>query len=155
MIRRATDADIPAVVAIYATCWRLAYGGIVPEADIATETAPDLERWHRIVAEERPGLFVAELDGRVVGWVRLIGVDLRSLHVDPDAQRLGVGAALLAHAHREIGPEIFLLCVVGNERARRFYEGQGWHAPSRAMIPIRGRDYPADRFVPPPARPAS
>lgn len=77
---------------------------------------------------------VAELDGRVVGLmvVRrafLFGDYLETLAVAPDAQRRGVGRALLTHAEtRAFGrSQNFFLCVSDfNAAGRAFYERCGY-----------------------------
>jgi phosphinothricin acetyltransferase len=67
-------------------------------------TVPEWEEWDAAhLAECR---FVAELDGKIAGWVALSPVSDRcvyggvaegSLYVDPRYQRRGVGSALLRH----------------------------------------------------------
>ena len=97
-IRLMTAADADAVLAIYAE-------GIAT-GDATFETrAPD---WPTFDAGHRPfGRFVAEADGRVVGWVALApysaravyaGVAWESVYVTAAAQGRGVGLALLQAA---------------------------------------------------------
>ncbi|HXC53977.1 MAG TPA: GNAT family N-acetyltransferase [Rhizomicrobium sp.] len=52
---------------------------------------------------------------------------IHCLYVDPDAQRLGVGRALVAHVRRLAGAPLTLKLDVPNRRAIRFYEATGWH----------------------------
>jgi len=58
-----------------------------------------------IRAEHAPRIDVAELDGRVVGMVRLELETLEDLFVEPDAIGTGVGAALFRHVARSVGPD--------------------------------------------------
>ncbi len=57
---------------------------------------------------------------------------LYALYVDPGAQGAGVGRALHDRALEELraagAREAVLWVLVGNERARRFYERLGWRA---------------------------
>jgi GNAT superfamily N-acetyltransferase len=80
--------------------------------------------------------FAAELRGRIVGCCTLIrrpyegrpGWQLRGMAVEPELQRSGIGAALLAEVDRFMQsqpPELVLWC---NARvpASRFYLKHGW-----------------------------
>lgn len=70
-------------------------------------------------------VWVAEVDGRVVGFAALTSDQLGQFYVHPDAQGRGVGSALLAKA-KERRPDGFTFWVFQeNERARRFYEARG------------------------------
>ena len=51
---------------------------------------------------------------------------IHCLYVDPDAQRLGVGRALVAQLRREVGGAADLKLDVPNRRAIAFYEATGW-----------------------------
>ncbi len=86
----------------------------------------------RIAAEreglwEYPGLFVAELDGRPVGFLACTEEELAWLYVDPAYMRQGIGRTLALHAMREF-PRIHAIEVLkGNEPARALYESLGFH----------------------------
>jgi ribosomal protein S18 acetylase RimI-like enzyme len=155
VIRRAGAADIPALGTIYRAAWIGAYSGIVPAESIKRVTAhPDAEL-SASIAGERPGLFVAEAaDGEVVGWVRLQGTLIKSLHVDPARQGTGIGRKLLDHGAAVIGPRAFLICLAENRAARDFYVRRGWREDSPTFEPIDGVNYPAIRYVAPPGAPS-
>ena len=74
---------------------------------------------------------VAEVDGRVVGFTMVDGDELEQLFVDPDLHGGGIAAPLLTAGEQRIaaaGHEVaWLAVVVGNARARRFYEKHGWY----------------------------
>jgi ribosomal protein S18 acetylase RimI-like enzyme len=150
VIRRAEPRDFPAIRAIYRAAWTSAYGGIVPAASIERVTAPSDDAMAASMAEETPGLFVAEANGAVAGWVRLDGSLVKSLHVDPERQGLGVGRRLLEHGARLIGDGAYLVCLSGNHRARDFYRRRGWREDGDTVEPIDGVNYPAIRYVAPP-----
>ncbi|MGB7407441.1 MAG: GNAT family N-acetyltransferase [Pontixanthobacter sp.] len=86
-------------------------------------------------------LFLAERSGRVVGMLALKlseGV-LDQIFVLPDAQRSGVGAALLSHA-KEMMPSGFSLRMAeGNLRAANFYERSGLTLCGTGAHPSSGR----------------
>ena len=70
-------------------------------------------------------VWVAEVEGRVVGYAALSERKLEHLYVHPGFQGRGAGTALLERAKRE-RPEGFRFWVFQkNERARRFYERHG------------------------------
>jgi GNAT superfamily N-acetyltransferase len=150
VIRRAGASDIPAVGTIYRAAWIGAYSGIVPAESIKRVTAhPDAEL-SASIAGERPGLFVAEAsDGDVVGWVRLQGTLIKSLHVDPTRQGTGIGRKLLDHGVALIGNRAYLICLAENHPARAFYVRRGWREDGPAFEPIDGVNYPAIRYVAP------
>jgi ribosomal protein S18 acetylase RimI-like enzyme len=65
-------------------------------------------------------------DGRVVGFAALDGELLGHLYVHPDAQRQGIGSALLVRA-KEVRPDGLRLWVFQrNTGARAFYERYGF-----------------------------
>ena len=71
-------------------------------------------------------LWVAQEDGRIVGFAGVSGSELTHLYTDPPAQNRGVGTALLEHV-KSLRPEHVVLWVFQkNEGARRFYERHGF-----------------------------
>jgi GNAT superfamily N-acetyltransferase len=58
--------------------------------------------------------------------------EVYALYVDPERYRGGVGRVLMAEARRRLADagfnEAILWVLQGNDRARRFYEGEGWEA---------------------------
>jgi GNAT superfamily N-acetyltransferase len=85
----------------------------------------DVHAWIAEVVLPQDEVWVAERNGRVLGFAALAGEMLSHLYVAPDAQGAGVGRVLLAKA-MERRPAGFRLWVFQrNERARRFYESHG------------------------------
>jgi GNAT superfamily N-acetyltransferase len=118
VIRRAEAADGTVVARLF----RRSFGTL---AFLPTLHTPEEDRDHfgRVVAEQE--VWVAEEDGRVLGFSALTDDTLTSLYVEPDAQVRGIGGALLDKA-KERRPEGFRFWVFQrNERARRFYEARG------------------------------
>jgi L-amino acid N-acyltransferase YncA len=94
-IRKLTEADWPAVRAIYEQ-------GIAGRNATFETEAPDWEVWDRLQLDGHR--LVAVEGGRVVGWVAVHALSFRpcysgvvehSVYVDADAQGKGVGRALL------------------------------------------------------------
>jgi putative acetyltransferase len=73
---------------------------------------------------------VAEDDGRVVGFIMVVGDEVEQVYVGRDARGSGIAGVLLAEAERQVaagGHDLAWLAVAsGNARARAFYEKQGW-----------------------------
>lgn len=93
------------------------------------------------IAAAREGLFeyqllVAEMNGRVDGFVAFSASELTWLYVNPDCYRTGIGSLLAQAAIDRSGSEIFLEVISGNEPALAFYRSVGFehvHTASGAM----------------------
>ena len=128
LVRPAAPADTPALAAL---ATHLGY---------PTEVEQMRARLSRISGREDYETFVAERDGRVVGFAGVMhGLSyvydppyarLLSLVVEPEERGRGTGAALVAGAERwarEHGAEaLHLTTALHREGAHRFYEGQGY-----------------------------
>ena len=90
--------------------------------------------------ETRP--FLAEDDDGAVIGVLTIGQDeLYAIYVHPDHWGTDVGQALLEHGEHELAETrdvAVLTCMVGNARARRFYERNGWKLGETLVEPHFG-----------------
>ncbi len=86
-----------------------------------------------------PSTIVAADDGVIRGFVTTGPADapgltgrgeVLALYVDPEAWGVGVGRRLLAHARKHLVArgctEAVLWVLVGNDRAQRFYQIDGW-----------------------------
>jgi len=69
--------------------------------------------------------WVAEQDGRIVGFAALSEGFLDHLYVDPAAQNRGIGSALLEVAKQRRPRGFRLWLFQKNDGARRFYERHG------------------------------
>lgn len=147
-MRASGPGDSLAVASIRVAGWRTAYAGLVEQAvldalDPVTEAVRRADEWGR-----GPSPVVAELDGRVVGFVlacpyraateqpahwphdRDAG-EVAALYVDPaGGQGRGVGRALLTRALADLRtaghPVARLWVLTANARARRFYSAAGF-----------------------------
>lgn len=126
-LRPAVPDDMATVADIWHRAWHVAHPGHVPEGLTAGRT---LEAFHERTPGRVADTTVAEVDGRVVGFVMVAGDELEQLFVEPDLHGAGIAAPLLAEGERRIaaaGHDVAWLAVVeGNARARRFYERHGW-----------------------------
>lgn len=136
-IDEATRADLPAIVSILA---RETMFGVRDSADPAD--LPDYERaFEAIAADPRATLYVARLDGRVVGTFQLVffrallrhGMLLahaEAVQVDPEVRGRGVGRAMMdfaiAEARRRGAGSLQLASNKQRLDAHRFYERAGF-----------------------------
>ena len=122
-IRRGTVDDAAVVADVYLTSRRAAAGRI-PRG---IHTDDEVRAWFASIVLVEHEVWVAELDGRVVGIAVLRGESLDQLYVRPEVQRRGVGARLLAQAKRGRS-RLRLFTFEANEPAREFYEKHGFKA---------------------------
>lgn len=158
-VRQANPDDAEVITAIWLEAWRGAYRGLVPDEAIARRTddaaaaywqevLPDAARSRLVLVAEAP-------DRGVVGFAQA-GVpepdepgyesELWKLYISPNAQRQGVGRALMrAMAETLLQDGISTMCLrafVGN-RAADFYARMGGQEPREEPYEILGSVGPA------------
>jgi L-amino acid N-acyltransferase YncA len=103
-IRAATVEDAGPVAHVHVASWRTTYAGIVPEAYLASLTEAEREASWREWLTLDVDVFVAEIEGEVVGFVaggairepvEEFDAELFAVYLLRDAQRRGIGLALL------------------------------------------------------------
>ena len=122
-IRRGTVDDAPAAADVYLTSRRGA-GALIPRS---THTDHDVRTWFASIVLVEHEVWLAEVDGRVVGVMVLRGEFMDQLYVRPETQRRGVGTRLVAQAKRGRA-RLRLYAFQSNEPARDFYEKHGFKA---------------------------
>lgn len=135
MIRDATEADLPAIVEIY----NAAIPGRMATADTEPVSLESRRAWFAEHAPDARPLWVASLDGGVVGWLSVRSFYGRpayrataeiSVYVAPGHRRAGVARALLARAI-DAGPRLRLRTLLGfifahNAPSLGLFEGFGF-----------------------------
>ena len=117
-IRKYDAADLDGMMAIWRAATVLAHDFQGDELDrdeamIRNEFMDQTESW------------TAWLDGRLVGFISLVGKLIVALFVDPTLHRSGVGSTLMAHVNKLHGPlsvEVF----ADNPIGLPFYEKHGF-----------------------------
>lgn len=127
-IRPASDADMAAVADLWHEGWHHGHAGHVPEGLTAARTlAAFRERTPSRVADTAVAV---DDDGTLLGFVMVVGDEVEQVFVAPAGRGTGLASELLAEAERRVAADghasAWLAVVVGNARARRFYERQGW-----------------------------
>jgi ribosomal protein S18 acetylase RimI-like enzyme len=142
VLRRANVADASAIAAVRVEAWRVTYRGVIPDSYLDEMRVEDsTELWLRVLsAPANPGtaVFVAEVDGRIVGFSagmimqeQKFGFDaeLTAIYLIPDAQERGLGTRLVrmvANGFANLGVNGMLVWVLAeNKVARQFYEKLG------------------------------
>jgi GNAT superfamily N-acetyltransferase len=118
MLRRATEGDADEIAAVF----RRSFGTLT---FLPTVHTPEEDRrfFGGVVAAQE--VWVADEEGRILGFSALSEDMLNHIYVEPSDQGRRVGSALLARV-KERRPGGFSLWVFQrNEGARRFYERHG------------------------------
>ena len=132
-IRRAADADRPAIAAIHAQSWRDTYRTVLPDAFLDGEVEDVMRRrWQEQEIRREDAVLVAESEGGIVGFSATWDGEsayIDNLHVGREARSQGVGRRLLAETARHflgLGRRRGHLHVVtANRRARALYLALG------------------------------
>jgi len=135
IIRDALEADLPAIIEIYnaATVTRISTALLEPVS--VEERLP----WFRRHSPDRFPLWVAEIDGRIVGWLSFHefirrpaygGTAEISIYVNEKFRRRGIGRQLLEKAIADasrLKTRTLVGYVLGhNEESLRLFEGLGF-----------------------------
>jgi ribosomal protein S18 acetylase RimI-like enzyme len=119
-LRTATPDDAPALADIHVRARRecMSY---LPDV----HTPEDVLAWVREILPQHDEVWVAEQDGRIVGFFMLSDSFLYHLYVYPELHGQGAGSLLFERV-KELSPEGFRLWVFQrNTQARAFYEHRG------------------------------
>jgi GNAT superfamily N-acetyltransferase len=123
----AGEAQLDRLAHIWYRGWQDAHARILP-AELARHRT--LESFCGRLRDGLADVRVAVSAGTPVGLCIAKGDELYQLYVSPEARGCGVAAALLVDAEARMGTlgvaTAWLACAIGNARAARFYEKQGW-----------------------------
>jgi GNAT superfamily N-acetyltransferase len=134
-VRPASADDAEGFTRAYEAAWDATLAPLIGRT--LAELVPFADRVARFEASfsslpPETGIWVAEREGVIVGVATRLGAELQSLYVVPEAWGSGVAQSLMStalDAMRADGIESAALWVAeANERARRFYEREGWEA---------------------------
>ncbi|MGW5959084.1 N-acetyltransferase family protein [Methylorubrum thiocyanatum] len=139
MVRFAGVQDLRPVASLYHRVWHETHGSHMPRAE---REARDEGFFLGRIAGLMPNVIVGEDEGTVVGFVAWTGPLLGQLFLDAAARGSGFAQRLMEAAelglrHQDVW-EAELHCLVGNTRARRFYERVGWRMLGIIAEPVKG-----------------
>lgn len=126
-LRQPTQTHIDALADIWFTGWHQAHAGLLPDELVQART---LESFAERCRLELSDIRTAVLAEDVCGFFMVKDDELAQIFVRSQVRGTGIAAGLLENAERQMrsaGIEMaWLDCVIGNERAARFYEKHGW-----------------------------
>lgn len=132
MIRPALPSDTEDLLDVWQRASEIAHH-FLDEEFFPQERREIEERWLPIAET-----IVYETEGRVVGFLSLIGNEVGAIFVDPDRQGQGVGRSLMDWA-RDARPWLELNVFEANTTGRRFYEAYGFAYVSRHINEATGQ----------------
>jgi GNAT superfamily N-acetyltransferase len=122
-IRPAVAPDATAVADVYLASFHATYDFPLAHTD------DEVRGWIRETVIASGGAWVAiDADGTVVAMMAVASDDLDQLYVRPDRLGEGIGRRLLDRAKEQSPAGLSLYTFQVNERARRFYERNGFIA---------------------------
>jgi GNAT superfamily N-acetyltransferase len=157
-LRPATPADAGAIGAIYASCWRDAYPGLVPNRVLLRMTPKgQAESWSHTLRHDGGRGYVQVAtgsDGTIVGFGSCggsrtpdlpFGGEVFTLYVEADARGQGHGRALLRAMLARLaadGRRGALVWVLARNPARHFYAALGGRLVAEKTERLWGADLP-------------
>jgi ribosomal protein S18 acetylase RimI-like enzyme len=137
IVRPADTTDARGIAEVHVETWRATYGGVMPQHVLDELDVGERERmWTRLIAHADLSVFVAESEGRTVGFANVGACrdepatgELYAIYVRPSLHGSGAGQALMDASVRwlaERWDEAVLWVATENPRARRFYERNEW-----------------------------
>jgi GNAT superfamily N-acetyltransferase len=120
VIRRATAADTDAVGDVFLASFHATYAFPLAHTD------EEVRGWIRDDLVARQETWVALVAGRIVGLMAVAPGTLDQLYVAPDRLGAGIGRRLLDLAKERSPGGLILYTFQVNDRARRFYERNGF-----------------------------
>lgn len=152
------DDDFRAVAQVYATSWKYAYQGLVPQRYL-DKLRP--ESWIGLLKADPQANWVALLDDQVIGTVYVSYArdearegfgEIVSLYLLPEFLGKGYGRQLwqaaVEHCHQQGLSGVCLWVLAGNERACRFYQRMGMQSSGRTKTEaIGGEMLPLTEYI--------
>jgi GNAT superfamily N-acetyltransferase len=142
-IRLARPEDATAVAQIHVCAWQAGYRSLLPDEYLDGLRAGDRVARYDFVTRDsrRPSTLVAVNNGAICGFATVAPAaqsdapgygELAALYVLPERWRTGIGAILVRAARERLlllgYRQAVLWVMVGNTRAARFYEHDGWRS---------------------------
>jgi len=146
-VRAPVASETAALAKIWYDGWQDAHADLLPEELARHRT---LESFKQRIEADLSCILVAGPHGHPVGFSMINGDEFYQLYVTAAARGSGAAALLLAGAEATLERKgvktAWLACAIGNERARRFYERQGWRYAGTMInqLEIPGGPFPLE-----------
>ena len=138
IIRPALPADVEGIIHVHIASWKTTYRGLIPD-EVLDQLSIDRRRdwWQSILAEDSPGVIVAEQEQHIVGFAYfglereqdpIYRGELFAIYILLNFQRKGLGRSLLEATRdglHKMGIQTMLVWVLSKNPARHFYEKLG------------------------------
>jgi GNAT superfamily N-acetyltransferase len=138
-IRRVSIDDCEALGNLFMRVWRISLKALAPEGFLEQfKLDTQIRKYAQRAAASDWVLFLAECDDEIVGMIsatdnfdepKVYKKQIKSMYVDPDHQRTGVGSMLLntMFEHLQDGKteNVMLWCIRNNVPASNFYQKFG------------------------------
>lgn len=163
LIRQASNHDADGIASVNVRAWQLAYRGIVPDKELdAMSAATRAIQWREILSKAESVTWVAVENEEVLAFASVgpcrdrdlspTTYELWALYVAPDHWRRGIGKRLWSAMKANVIPPgtdlVSLQVLAGNDKARRFYEKQGFETDgSSRVIVIGGQGLVEVRYI--------
>jgi putative acetyltransferase len=116
--------------------WRRSREVSLPEFQREKGYPFEKDQWYfnvHILIENK--VFIADLDGKPVGFMAMKDDFIDCLYVDPDYWHKGIGSIFLDHARSIFPDHLWLYTLQINHVARTFYQKQGFVARKFGISP--------------------
>jgi ribosomal protein S18 acetylase RimI-like enzyme len=127
MVRSAVNEDVDQLADLWHEGWHEAHAELVPQELTRVRTLESLRERLRAAL---PNVRVVGPPGEPAGFCIVRGDELYQLFVSAESRGSGIAAELTRDAEDRLADNgvetAWLACAIGNERAARFYEKQGW-----------------------------
>lgn len=136
-VRKADMSDIDRLAAIWYEGWHDAHSQILPIELFKSRT---FDSFKQSLHSNLDKVHVIGELGRPVGMCMLKDGEVNQFYVSAEARGKGVAAALIAKAEMVLaGRDVktaWLACAIGNHRAAKFYEKNGWRFAGNMFIEL-------------------
>lgn len=136
-LRTVEPDDFEPLALLWNAGWQVGHAAIAPPGLSAHR---DLPSFRARIARAPESFWVAVLDGQTAGFIRIVGAELDQFYVAPAKIGQGIARPLMRLAEgrlRDAGvARAHLIASVGNDRAIRFYEREGWENCGEQMADV-------------------
>ncbi|KDE48559.1 GNAT family acetyltransferase [Geobacillus sp. CAMR12739] len=155
MIRKATWVDALAIASVHVESWKTTYSGIVPDAYLETLSVGEKQPlWEKVLSQSGHSVFVAEENGRVVGFISggpnraadgpiaKYDGELYAIYLLKEVQGKGLGRQLVQALTRDLakkGIQSMAVWVLADNPSRGFYERLGGEKVAEERVEIGGK----------------